>query len=359
MKFIASILLTGLLSSVCRADSGQSLKSFDGYRLDYEIDYPADKNVSRVVVLVHGSGPQDMREDLSAASATGTKNWFFTDLSAALTAKGFAVVRYNKRSYQLNEQVKKDPAFAKTSKFKKLAGHQLDAIVKDAAAFAGFAAKTFPKAKVYLLGHSEGTYVALQVADADKAVAGVALIGFTTQGRETVVFEQFVYRPLSYFDALDADRNGVLTPEELGKDEPVSKSLVRQMPVIDLNKNGLLERSEYIGGNLSNMLQDSPAAMEWRQDEAARKKPAGIIRDAAFDVSFFQGELDNQTPSYNAKAIQLANALAWKKPNLHFRFFEGLGHALDKRADYKDLVFKTADPQALAAVAADLDGYLK
>jgi hypothetical protein len=151
----------------------------------------------------------------------------------------------------------------------------------------------------------------------------------------------------------------VLTPEELGKDEPVSKSLVRQMPVIDLNKNGLLERSEYIGGNLSNMLQDSPAAMEWRQDEAARKKPAGIIRDAAFDVSFFQGELDNQTPSYNAKAIQLANALAWKKPNLHFRFFEGLGHALDKRADYKDLVFKTADPQALAAVAADLDGYLK
>lgn len=359
MKYLLFILLSGLLFSVCRADTAQSLRSFDGYRLDYEIDYPADKAASKVVVLVHGSGPQDMREDLSAASTPGTTNYFFVDLSKALAAKGFTVVRYNKRIYQINEQVKKDPAFLKTSKFKKLSGHILNATIKDADAFVRFAAKTFPKAKLYLLGHSEGTYVALQVADENEAVAGVTLIGFATQGRDTIVFDQFVNRPLSYFDALDADRNGVLSREELAKDDPVAKSLTRQIAVIDLDKNGLLERSEFMGGNLSNMLQDSPAAMEWRQDEAARKKSASIIRAAAFDVSFFQGELDNQTPSYNAKAIQLVNTLAWKKPNLHFRFFEGLGHALDERADYQDLVFKTADPQALAALAAELDAYWK
>jgi pimeloyl-ACP methyl ester carboxylesterase len=337
----------------------QSLRSFDGYRLNYQIDYPADKAVSRVVVLIHGSGPQDMREDLGTASAPGTTNYFFTDLSNALTARGFVVVRYNKRTYQLNEQLKKDPAFAKTSKFKKLSGGQLEAIIKDAGAFARFAAKTFPKAKVYLLGHSEGTYVALQVADADKFVTGVGLIGFTTQARDTVIFEQFAYRPLFYFDSLDADRNGVLTREELGGEGPIAKSLLAQMSVIDLNKDGELERSEFMAGNLSNILTDTPGAMEWRQEEAALKTSVSIIRNAAFDIAFYQGELDNQTPSYNAKAIQLLNTLKWKKNNLHFRFFDGLGHALDKRRDYQDLIFKPADQQALSELAADLDSYWK
>lgn len=69
MKTAALLFLTGLFTSVCSAGGVESLKSFDGYRLDYEIDSPAGKNVSRVVVLIHGSGPQDMREDLSAVSA--------------------------------------------------------------------------------------------------------------------------------------------------------------------------------------------------------------------------------------------------------------------------------------------------
>lgn len=359
MKLTISVLLAGLLSSVCCAGEARSLKSFDGYRLDYEIDYPADGNVTRVAVLIHGSGPQDMREDLGAVSAPGTTNYFFVDLSKALTAKGFAVVRYNKRAYQINELVKRDPAFLKTSKFKKLSKRILDATIKDAEAFTRFAAKTFPLARVYLIGHSEGAYVGLQVADADRAVAGVALIGFGTQGREAVIFEQLVIRPLPYFDSLDGDRNGALTAEELGKADPHAKSLAGQMRLIDLNRNGILERSEFMGANLSNIVLDTPNAMEWRQQESARKKPANIIRNAAFDVSFFQGELDNQTPAYNAKAIQLANALTWKKENLHFRFFEGLGHALDKRADYMDMVFKPADPQALEALAADLDSRWK
>ena len=212
---------------------------------------------------------------------------------------------------------------------------------------------------VYLLGHSEGTNVALQVADKNRSVAGAALIGFGTQGRDTVIFDQIVNRSLSYFDTLDADRNGVLTPEELGRDEPVAKSIAAQMAVIDLDKNGSLKRSEFMGGNLMNILPDPPGAIEWRREEAALKRPASIIRDAAFDISFFQGELDNQTPAYNAKAIQLANTLKWKKPNLHFRFFDGLGHALDKRTDYQDLVFKPADQPALATVAADLDSRWK
>ncbi|MDP2865789.1 MAG: alpha/beta fold hydrolase [Elusimicrobiota bacterium] len=359
MKWILTALLALNTASFCRAGAPQNLKSFDGLRLDYEIDYPADKNASRVVVLLHGSGPQDMREDLSAVSAPGTKNYFFTDVSAALTAKGFAVVRYNKRGYQLQQLLKKDPSLARTSKFTKYIKKPLTATIRDAEAFAKFAAKTFPGARIYLLGHSEGSRIALHVADRNKFISGAGLIGLNTQSLDTTIFEQFVYRQLHYFDSLDADHNGGLTAEELAADDPIAKSLVGQMPVIDQDKSGTLERSEFMGASLMNILADMPGVMEWREEEAALKRPASVLRDAAFDVSLFQGNLDNQTQSYNAKALQLANTLSWKKPNLHFKFFPGLGHALDKRADYQDLVFKPADKQALGELAAELDSRWK
>jgi len=114
-----------------------------------------------------------------------------------------------------------------------------------------------------------------------------------------------------------------------------------------------------MGGNLSNILLDMPSIKEYRMREASYKRPAEIIKDAGFDVAFFQGELDNQAPAYNAMAVQLMNNLVWKKPNLHFRFFNGLGHALDKRTDYYDTVYKRANPQALSDVAADLDTHWK
>lgn len=359
MKLILAALLVLNTASFCRAEGTQSLKSFDGLRLDYEIDYPADKNASRVVVLLHGSGPQDMREDLSAVSVPGTKNYFFTDVSAALTAKGFVVVRYNKRGYQLQQLLKKDPSLAKTSKFNTYIKKPLTATIRDAEAFAKFAARTFPGARIYLLGHSEGSRIALQVADRNKLITGVGIIGLNTQSLDTTIFEQVVYRSLHYFDSLDADHNGSLAAEELAANDPIAKSLVGQMPVIDQDKSGTLERSEFMGGNLANILADAPGVMELREEEAALKKPASILRDAAFDVSLFQGELDNQTQSYNAKALQLANTFSWKKPNLHFKFFPGLGHALDKRTGYMDLVFKPADKQALGELAAELDSRWK
>jgi pimeloyl-ACP methyl ester carboxylesterase len=357
MKITLAFFLISLLAPVCHTQAAPDIKSFEG--LEYTIDYPETKDISRVVVLIHGSGPQDMNEDISEISAPGTKNFFFVDVSSALVNKGFAVIRYNKRAYQWKSMAKKDPSFVKSSKFKKYIANPLKYTVDDAASFAGLAAKTFPKAKVYLLGHSEGAYVALQVADKTPAIAGVALVGFTAQSLDVSLFEQSVYRSLYIFESLDMDKNGALSQSELQKEIRLAKIIAAQFEILDLNKNGLLERSEFMAGNLSNILLDLPSMPEYRKQEALYKKPAAIIKNAAFDIAFFQGELDNQTPAYNAKAIQLLNNLVWKEKNIHFRFFEGLGHALDKRTDYQDIVFRPADQQALSDMASDLDLYWK
>ncbi|HOI41332.1 MAG TPA: alpha/beta fold hydrolase [Elusimicrobiales bacterium] len=350
-----TLLFISLLFPVFSVSAAQEIKTFKG--LDYTIDYPAVVDVSRVVVLIHGSGPQDMNEDLSAVSAPGTRNLFFVDVSSALVSKGFAVVRYDKRAYKWKSRLAKDKAAARSSEFRKYSANPLKHTVEDAAAFAGLAAKLFPKAKVYLLGHSEGSYVALQVADTTARIAGVALIGFSAQSLDTSLFEQTVYRPLHYFTSLDTDMDGSLVPAELQSESPWAKALIAQLGRLDLNKNGSLERSEFMAGNLTNILLDLPSMAEYRRQEALYKKPAAIIKDAAFDVAFFQGELDNQTPAYNARAIQLLNALLWKEKRIHFRFFEGLGHALDKRTSYEDLLFRPADRQALTDMASDLDAY--
>ncbi len=357
-KAIAFFLIS-LISNCSGARAASVLKSFDGYGLEYTIDYPETKDVSRVVVLIHGSGGHDMDEDLSAASAPGTKNLFFVDVSSALVKNGFAVVRYNKRSYQWKKTAEKDPSFVKSAGFKKFTENPLKYFVEDAASFAKFASGTFPKARVYLLGHSEGTQVALQVADKEPAIAGVALIGFTAQAMDVSLFEQAVYRSLHVFEALDLDGNGALSREELEGSDPSAKNLKAQLVVIDLNKNGSLERSEFMGANFSNILLDAPSLPEYRRQEALYKKPAAIIKDAKFGIAFFQGELDNQAPAYNARAIQLINNLAWKKTDLKFHFFDGLGHALDKRSDFYDIVYRQADRQALAEMGSELDSFWK
>jgi len=345
-------------ASYAAAPAGGQITVSDGFKLDYVIDYPAaGKNISKVVILIHGSGPQNMDEDMTQAS-NGVKNLFFVDLSSALTKEGFTVIRYNKRSFQIAEDAKTNTMYLRSESYKNFAANPLKYFVDDAVDAIKFVSKKFPGYGIDLIGHSQGTYVALQAAAVSPSVKTVGLIGFTNQGMETTVFEQTVYRPMYIFDALDINRDNALDAKELEGGDAVSVSLRKQLAVIDVNENGKMDRAEFTAGNLSNILSGAMGDMSvFKKQEAEYKTASEIIKNAAFDICFFQGELDNQTPSYNAKAIDILNRLAWKKDNLHFKYFNGLGHALDRRANYSDLVFKPADKGALADVAGEMSKY--
>lgn len=125
--------------------------------------------------------------------------------------------------------------------------------------------------------------------------------------------------------------------------------------MLDLDSDGKISRSEFMAGNFSNLLLDmAPSMRAYRRQEAEYKRPGELLRDLEADVSFFQGELDNQTPLYGVKAVELLNKAAWKKHNLHFHYFPGLGHALDPRDDYQDILFRPAEGKALAVMASEL-----
>src|SRR5262249_34016694 len=108
-----------------------------------------------VVVLVHGSGPQDADETIGP-------NKPFKDLALGLARRGIAVLRYAKRS-------RVEPAGVVTVKEEVLDGAH-------AAIELARASKGIDPGRVVVLGHSEGGYLAPRIAKENPTVAGIILL---------------------------------------------------------------------------------------------------------------------------------------------------------------------------------------
>jgi dienelactone hydrolase len=131
-----------------------------------------------VVVLVHGSGPNDRDETIGALKP-------FKDLAFGLASRGIAVLRYDKRTHV-------EPSSAvRTQKDE----------VEDAAHAAMAMVRTqegVDASRVVLLGHSQGGYLAPRIASADPAIKALVLLAASTRPLEDSLVAQ-----LSYLTTLD------------------------------------------------------------------------------------------------------------------------------------------------------------
>jgi pimeloyl-ACP methyl ester carboxylesterase len=131
----------------------------DGLTLRGSLAGPDGAAALGVVLLIHGSGPLDRNENVKGLALD-----VFNVLARALAEAGYASVRYDKRGCGQS-----DGDYWR-------AGHR--DLVADARAWVGHlrsgAAGDFPA--IYLLGHSEGTLIAAEVARRSDAVAGLVLV---------------------------------------------------------------------------------------------------------------------------------------------------------------------------------------
>lgn len=181
------------------------------YTLPAILSYPKSGSNFPVVILVHGSGPNDKDETIGP-------NKIFKDLAFGLANKGIAVLRYEKRTRQYANALAdiKDSITIN------------DEVIDDAIA-AIQTAKTIvaidPK-RIFVCGHSLGGMCAPQVASQNKDVAGIIIMAGNARPLEDLVLEQVKYL-------------ASLSPET-----PESKNQIEDLKVQLLNVKSISKESD-------------------------------------------------------------------------------------------------------------------
>ncbi|MHB1222870.1 MAG: alpha/beta hydrolase [Gemmatimonadaceae bacterium] len=245
---------------------------------------PRDGGPAAVVVLVHGSGPNDRDETVGG-------NRPFRDLAWGLASRGIAVLRYDKRSYA-------SPASLGE------AATVEEEVIADAVAALDVArsADGVDGARVVLLGHSLGGTLAPEIVGRDGGgVAGVVLLAAGARPMVVTLDEQ-----LAYLDSL-ARAAGQPTAELDGARALVRQLAARTLPpdvnvlgaparyVYDLDDRRPLDLARRLtvpvlvlhGGRDYQVTAEDVAL--WR--DALADNPSAIIREfPALDHLFMPGE---------------------------------------------------------------------
>ena len=130
------------------------------------------------VVLVHGSGPNDSDESLGAVKP-------FRDLAQALSQRGIAVLRYDKRTYVYGKEIAAAEDFA--------AFTVEEETIQDAIAAGNLLRQDsrIDPQRIYLLGHSLGGMLAPRIAaESDGLFAGIILANGSNKSLLEIMLRQ-------------------------------------------------------------------------------------------------------------------------------------------------------------------------
>ncbi|WP_030439822.1 alpha/beta hydrolase [Actinoplanes subtropicus] len=160
---------------------------------------PAGPAIVAAVVLLAGSGPLDRDETIG-------RNKPFKDLAWGLATRGIATVRFDKVT------------FAKPAGVAKIAGFTVDDEYLHHALAAVDLLRHRPgvdPARIFVLGHSLGGSVAPRVAAADRAVAGLVILGGGAQPMHWSAVRQFRYlgSPQQLLDSVTRQAEAVDSPD--------------------------------------------------------------------------------------------------------------------------------------------------
>jgi pimeloyl-ACP methyl ester carboxylesterase len=176
-----------------------------------QFDYPATGAPPYpAVLLIQGSGPIDRHETF--VEPDGTVRRPFDLIAEALTSRGLAVFRYDKRGVCPPSQVCDPAAYAAQSK---------PVLTEDAAlAYARMIANALIDAKhTAVLGHSEGTWLAPALPDRFPEIQALVLVSTGLGPMHILSFSQ-VTLPLLGVTPYDTDDDGALALDEVPLADP-------------------------------------------------------------------------------------------------------------------------------------------
>jgi len=171
----------------------------DVWKLPGTLTIPKGAGPFPALVLVHGSGPNDRDESDGGAKV-------FRDLAEGLSSRGIAVLRYEKRTRQYPGQCAADPAFTMNQETVEDAVRAVSLLRKQA---------RIDPARVFVLGHSQGGYLAPRIMRRDPKMAGFIVMAGNVRPLEELIVDQVEYL---------ASLKGNLTAEDQAKLAEIKKN---------------------------------------------------------------------------------------------------------------------------------------
>ncbi len=256
-----------------------------GWELPGTLTVPKDGKDYPIVLLVHGSGPNDRDETVGP-------NKPFRDIAWSLAQKGIASLRYDKRTYVYGKEMASDPSQATV----------YEEAVEDATLAVQFIKENnITPGKIYILGHSLGGMLIPRIAQEAAGVSGYIILSGPVTPLEDLMVEQ-----VKYLSNLD----GTLSAEE--KQAIQSYEFMRDN-VKKIDSQASLSPEELFG---------IPAAY-WL--DLKDYKPAELAKKIDKPLLILQGERDYQV---TMKEFNLWKEALGNKNNVTFKSYEGLNHLL-------------------------------
>lgn len=148
------------------------------YKLPGTLTRPKGKTHLPIIILVHGSGPQDRDGSIGP-------NKIYRDIAWGLAAQSIAVLRYDKRTYVYGK--------ASVPEGKEITPDE--EVIEDAVSACQLAASMpfIDKQKVFLAGHSLGGLLAPLIATRCPSVTGLILLAAPSRSQDDIIKEQLRY----------------------------------------------------------------------------------------------------------------------------------------------------------------------
>jgi uncharacterized protein len=332
-----------------------------------ELSLPASSGGALpTVILIHGSGPEDMDATIFGTGADGKPvklSSIFKDIADAGAAQGLAVLRYNKHYVSGPNQFDAQPFYTKLD---------LNQMLKDAKKVLEVA-KANPRVdakRIYVYGWSEGSTVAAALTVAHPEVAGLIVQGpVALTWRETLLF-QVLEVGLPHLRSFATDgrvTNATLQRVLSAPGGMVAKSILNYIgdpiafragrieinPLLDTNKNAALDLETELTPQVFGSILDAGFASFFSIYAPGRAlstllETAGKLK---LPVLVLQGANDANVPERGARALETALKTAGNA-DVTLKVYAGLGHSLGLASSLSDDDFR---PMAGAPLTDLLD----
>jgi len=271
-----------------------------GWELPAKITIPRRTGQFPAVVLVHGSGPNDMDETIGGHKV-------FRDIAYGLSSNGIVVFRYEKRTREYPSKIAQD--YDNLTIWEETMEDAIKAV-----AYLQEQDYVDPY-KIYVLGHSLGGHIAPRIAQSYSGISGIIVMNGNARKLHQIVLDQY-----EYIFNLDGRINEYEANEQ--------KKVRRQVE--------MLEKGEFTDSTSRDSLLLMLPAKYWK--DLIQYDPIETARNLEIPILILAADNDYQILPLE---FDLWKKSLGNKKNVSFKMFPKLNHLMvyspkkSKPSDYE------------------------